>query len=470
MGYLPQYENDIIISYKHASNKLPDRWVDTFQKVLEAQLEYRIGKVKFWRDTEGGIQGGDEWLKQIYEALDTTAIFLAILTPQYIRSDVCVKELDYFLKRFSDPNAAIKPVIMPVHQLPPEDKLPPELTSIQDVKFFRQEPLLEFTPEGENEAEKKFFATLVQLAQILSEKLKMLRGELRKQMAGTVHLGVESSWLQEEREAIRADLLQRGYWVVPEHPYLWNSADLESTIASEIGTSDLCVHLIGPADPNEPETHAHARLQLERAVEIMKRKGRPAPVVWIKPGTGGDDVNSLIAYVKQELPNHGGDWCEGSLEDFKNLIISKLPKPATSPAGSTVPKPSDLALIVERNDVSAARKLQEILVNTLECDVQIIQLADFTPNEAVLPIKVPSRCNKCIIFWGTQTEDRVRDILAIDALAPYRGKQRLCVYIAPPEIEEKRGFLTPKARVIPGISTTDEAELRDFIKSAEVAS
>jgi len=178
-------------------------------------------------------------------------------------------------------------------------------------------------------------------------------------------------------------------------------------------------------------------------------------------------MKSLIAYAKEQLPSHGGEWSEESLEKFKTLIVSKLPKPTPSSVESAAPRPGDLALIVERSDALDAKTLQATLVNVLECDVQIIQIAESASNGAAPLITIPSRCDKCIVFWSTQTEDRVRDILA--ELAPYRDKQRLCVYVAAPDSDEKRNFMTPKARVILATSTTNEAELRDFLKITEVA-
>jgi hypothetical protein len=474
MGYLPQYKKDIFLSYKHVSNELSDKWVDTFEKTLKNHLMERVGQVDFWRDTS--IQAGDDWMQRILEGLDTTAIFLAVLVPVYLSekdSPVCIKELDHFLKRVRDPNETIKPVIIPVYKTlvspdDPEHKIPHELKNVHDIRFFQQDPLLEFIPEGDGEVARKFHATLAQLAQYLGEQLKSLRGELRKRMAERVYLGAVPAALREERETLRADLLQRGYWVVPEQSYFWNSMDLEPTMASELGASALCVHLIGAADPYEPEMPEHQKLELERAVEVMKQKGKPAPLVWIKPGTEGDAVKSLIAYVKEQLPNHGGEWCEGSLEDFKSLIVSKLPTPKLSSAESAAPKAGDLALIVERSDVSAARTLQATLVNALECDVQVIQIPESAASGTAPSITVPRRCGKCIVFWGTQTEDRLRDLLAMEAVAPYRNKSQTCVYIAEPDSDEKRNFMLAKVSVIRASSATHEAELLDFNKEVEM--
>jgi len=69
MGYLPQFKNDLFISYRHASNAARDKWVDRFREELVLRLEDLVGKIDIWRDQEE-ILAGDQWRQRISDALE----------------------------------------------------------------------------------------------------------------------------------------------------------------------------------------------------------------------------------------------------------------------------------------------------------------------------------------------------------------------------------------------------------------
>ena len=64
----------------------------------------------------------------------------------------------------------------------------------------------------------------------------------------------------------------------------------------------------------------------------------------------------------------------------------------------------------------------------------------------------------------------MREVLALDGLARYLGRERLCLYIAAPESEEKVSFVTSKARTIHVASDgNDQADLRAFLGAKKVS-
>ena len=98
MGYLPQFKNDLFISYRRSSNEGDDPWVDNFCNSVRSQLRDLVGNVQIWRDT-AELRGGDAWRPEIADAVDSTAVFLALISRTYFDSDECRKELDRFLGR-----------------------------------------------------------------------------------------------------------------------------------------------------------------------------------------------------------------------------------------------------------------------------------------------------------------------------------------------------------------------------------
>lgn len=467
MSYLSHFKNDIFISYRHASNASDDKWVDVFCEKLREHLVEYVGNVTMWRD-DPGIRAGDLWRPEIVAALDTAAIFLAIISRTYFDSDVCREELDHFLARVKDPNEAIRCAIVPIFKHPPkpDQELPQELAAFDHHEFFEWDPpgsprWREFIPGRDEKAAGDFSAALSRLAQDLTIQLEKLGGLMRKRMVATVYLARVGPELHTEREKLRADLLQRGYLVVPDRSYLWHASDFSAKIAGDLDAAQLCIHLVGRATSIESNTHERVRLQLELATEAMKHKGKPPPLVWIQPAKETDEAaQRVIDYVEQDLANDGVEYWQGSLEDFKTQIYDQLPKPTTSPS---IAKSTDIALIVEESDIATTGEINDALVNKLKYNPERIKFSGSNPKEPSSFVKKLNRCGQCIIFWAAQPEEWVSEILALDALTGYLGKEKLCVYIAAPASPEKTTFRTNKARIIQATSTLNETELSDFL-------
>jgi len=466
MGYVPQFKHDIFISYRHTSNASQDKWVDVFCKNLLESLTDLVGNITIWRD-DPALRAGDQWRPEIAAALDTAAIFLAIVSRTYFDSDVCRYELDRFLARIKEPNEVVRRRIVPIFKQPPksEQQLPPELAEIDHVLFFKSDPppshhFREFNPGGSEGIASDFSVTLSRLTQDLMIQLETLSGYARKRMV-TVFLARVGPELHTERENLRSDLLQRGYLVVPERLYFWHASDFGEKIAGDLDAAQLCIHLVGRTASIEPETHQWAKLQLELAAKAMRRKGKPPPLVWIQPAEETDGTAaSLINYVEQDLANEGVEYWQGSLEDFKTQVYDQLPRPLVS---SNVSKPREIALIVEESDIPATAEINDLLVDKMDSEFIRIKFSASSPKEPSHFVKALNRCAQCIIFWGAQSEEWVTDILALDALADYLGKERLCVYITAPVTPEKITFRTNKARTIQAPTMIKEAELREFL-------
>lgn len=97
MAYLRGFKYDIFISYNHVDNLGDDAWVSGFHKTLEVALAQRIGRmglVGLWRDKR--LQGDQLFDETIREAVTGSALFLAITSNGYLKSDYCRQELRWF--------------------------------------------------------------------------------------------------------------------------------------------------------------------------------------------------------------------------------------------------------------------------------------------------------------------------------------------------------------------------------------
>ena len=97
---LPSFTEDVYISYAEPDNQPPvegeQGWVDTLHERLKVRLEQLTGgPVKIWHARN---LSGDAMLGDILGAtLSQTALFVAIVTPLYVRSEWCLNVLRNFV-------------------------------------------------------------------------------------------------------------------------------------------------------------------------------------------------------------------------------------------------------------------------------------------------------------------------------------------------------------------------------------
>src|ERR1044072_8979169 len=93
------FAKHVFISYAHLDNQqlTPDQhgWVSRFHASLEAMLRVRLGhKAAICRD--GKLAGNDVFAEEIVAQFPETAILVSIVTPRYIESEWCTREVREF--------------------------------------------------------------------------------------------------------------------------------------------------------------------------------------------------------------------------------------------------------------------------------------------------------------------------------------------------------------------------------------
>src|SRR6202162_5384432 len=97
----PKFEKHLFISYAHADNRTtPDDtlgWVTRFHQYLASYLTTNIGEdARVWRDDR--LRGNDIFANEIVKQFPKTAVLISILSPRYIESEWCLKEVTEFCK------------------------------------------------------------------------------------------------------------------------------------------------------------------------------------------------------------------------------------------------------------------------------------------------------------------------------------------------------------------------------------
>jgi hypothetical protein len=463
MAYLPQFKNDVFISYRRTSNEGQDPWVDNFCASVRAQLRDLVGDVQLWRDT-AELRAGDAWRPEIAEAVDSAGIFLAVISRTYFDSDECRKELDRFLGQLKQPGQSAGRKLVPIYKHPPkpDQDLPRELAEIGHHEFFNlnPKPWRELDPKRDYD---DYHERLGRVVFDLMAALEELHGLQKKQARGKVFVANVGPELLQERERLRTDLRQRGFLVVPENDYLWNADDHRDRIARDLGDALLCVHLVQRQASVEPLTPARARLQLDLAHADMQARGRPAPLVWIQPAADTDpSCRSLIDHIENDLANQGVDYLQGSLEDLKTLMLDKLPQPATQ----APPKPREVAVLVEDGDLADLGPLKALLADKLGLEPRPLKFSRATPRDGERLARTLAACPQALIVWNRQSEDWVFDLMDLEALADRLGPQRLCIVATGEASAEKASFTTRQASVVNAVLGSAEPGLRRFFDQA----
>ena len=462
MGFLPQFKNDLFISYRRASNESQDRWVDTFCNNVRTELRDRVGDVAIWRDT-AELRAGEAWRPEIAEAVESTGIFMALISRTYFDSDECRKELDRFLGRLKAPEGAGGRKLMPIFKHPSrsQDEMPAELREIGHHEFFIQEAKSwrELDPKRDSD---DYWERMSRMVQDLTVALEDLQGEQKKQALGTVFIARVGPELLQERERLRGDLRQRGFLVVPENEYLWNADDHRQRITTDLAGALMCIHLVARNESIEPLTPARDRLQLQLAHAEMGLRGKPAPLVWIQPAAAtAASQQALIDYIEQTLADEGVDYLQGSLEELKTQMLEMLPKPAPK----APVKPREVALLVDERDLADLGPLKTLLADKLGVEPRPLKFSGSSPKDEERLQRTLAACQQVVIFWSRQSEDWVFDLLDLPALAGRLGDRQICIYASGEETDEKSSFTTKKARMVQAVVTQNEAGLREFLNA-----
>ena len=177
---------DIFISYAHIDNQSlsPEQegWISTFHKALQIRLsQIRGTNPKVWRDLK--LDGNDFFGDTILEGLSSSSLLVSILSPRYLKSESCMRELQTFCQVANGQTGGIRVgdnksrLFKVVKTHVPLDQFPPELAPLIGYEFFEfdanRRPL-EFSKIYGSELERKFHSKLNDLAYDIHQTLEIL--------------------------------------------------------------------------------------------------------------------------------------------------------------------------------------------------------------------------------------------------------------------------------------------------------
>ena len=139
-----EFDKHLFISYAHIDNQPltseEQGWISRFHKSLESVLSMRLGvPAKIWRDEK--LRGNDVFAEEIVGQFPHTALLVSVLTPRYVNSAWCTREVQEFCKSAQQTGGVVvenqarifKVIKTPVDT---EESLPEVMKNILGYEFF----------------------------------------------------------------------------------------------------------------------------------------------------------------------------------------------------------------------------------------------------------------------------------------------------------------------------------------------
>jgi len=480
-------KNHVFISYAHIDN-LPlsleqQGWISRFHQTFSVFLSQRMGcSAQIWRDQK--LQGNDVFSDEIVNQFRETALFISIISPRYVRSEWCKKEISEFCNFARDDGGLLidnKSRVFKVVKTPvdrengEEDVLPAVVRDSLGYEFYVQDDQgpIDLDPEFGENFKQDYLRKVCILANNASQLLQRFQAssspedpkpaeptipsaKARKTM---VFLASCSYDQRDQRELIEADLRSHGYHVLPEERLPGDDEDTHrQALAPLLEQAQLSIHLIGSnygAVPDGPSHRSVVEIQNGIAAERSRAAGLKR-LIWLPEGLSSDQPDQkrfLGALLNEPQPQFGADLLRGSVEEFRTILHTTLdamenPKPATlsedaEPRDTNEPPASGapmIYLICVRED----RKETMPLRKWFKSQGWVVSLPAFEGDAAALRETHEGLLRDCLgamVFYGAGDEAWHRSVgLDLRRAPVYRDGRALpppLTYLAAPGSDDK---------------------------------
>lgn len=366
MGYLPGYKWDLFVSYSHHDAKyLDDGWINQFKQKLVHEVESGIlGKLDVFFDQVE--QKAFNTIECILQEVRDSAILVIVLSPNWAKSEWCNRELEEFLKRFTDPTRIIVAEIEPPDG---EVSFPRALPDNLRVKFFETHGPKE-VPLVLEQNSTAFRLTLKSFAKDIRDRLIQLRSAAIDRLAPAgaaaegsalaagVVMAMSHPDVSEEHDAVAAYLRSQGVPVAAASSIrASNTEGFAAEFSRMLDAAQVYVHLLGPRKCQPGSLDASPT---DIQFRIASQSGKPMLLWlpdWLDPQRIGDG-----AYRDMLLQARNGS----AVPELAKAIIDKVKPPATPSARQSAGAGGMVVINADPEDFELAADLVRAC-NELDC-------------------------------------------------------------------------------------------------------
>ena len=506
-----RFEQHAFISYAHVDNlTTPDDergWITRFQQQLTAYLSTEIAdRARLWRDDR--LRGDQVFGDEIVAQFPKTALLIAVVSPRYLESDWCLREVREFCAAAERNGGLVvdrktRVVRVLLKPIAPEqlERLPAELRAgeslgypffeeVEGRRTLRLDPAL-----GNGEAYRR---NVMFLAEDLAETIRGLDAAVATPVAAplatpvsaaaaaptvaaadappglTVYLAECGADRREDRERLRAELKAHGVRVLPESRLPELQSEYVAEVDRLLAECRLSLHPIGSsygAVPDGPGLKSGAMLQNECAVRRARSDGLMR-LIWLPEDTQPEiEPQARFIAELQSSPElqTGADLVNGSLERFKMAMhaalkaLSQPPQPEAPAADG----PPTVYLLCDARDRKATLGLRkwlrdkgiEVSLPAFEGDAAEVREANR---------RSIATCTAVVVFYGVggeawkrTTDNELKKQLG---LLFGRAAPQVWTYLAEPRSGDKDDLIDmEEERLVDGLDGLDEARLRPLL-------
>ncbi|MGH8586043.1 MAG: TIR domain-containing protein [Gammaproteobacteria bacterium] len=481
MGLVSGYDNDVFISYGHIDNQPfgdpGGGWVDIFHEHLQNFVNVHLGRrTKVWRDKR--LTGLDAFSPEIEQQLLSSAVLVSVISPAYLRSEWCNRELVGFTKaargslRVGNLQRVVKVLRLPVER----SALPPLLDEVLGAQFYRVDPASErardllLDPAGD--ARQVFRARVDDVAHDLSRLLGAMAGATRAAPAAdTVFLAWTTGDLTEEREKLRRELEARNYRVVPTGAPPLDAAGVRESVLAALREAKIAIHLVGALYGFVPEGEERSIIELQSDEALYQASNSAAArIFWLAPNARPQDrrLSALVDRLQKQSPQGGRVdlLANQTIEDLKTLALDRLnPAPQAAP-GAVTGASALVYLMCDQLDRANVAPMQDFLFDqSLEVRLPLFDGDSEQIREE--HYETLKECHGVLIFWGKAKEGWLRTMLrdlnkvfGLGRTGPYKAAS---LYLADLSDPNKQSFRTREVSIIRPDREFDPDGLRPFV-------
>jgi hypothetical protein len=518
------FEKDIFISYAHIDEEeIGDDvkgWITDFHELLQKRVTQIWGKHPvIWRDDR--LQGNDDFEKEIEAQFPKLKVLVSIITPRYVDSKWCIREVNTFLSA-AEKNGGLlvenKVRIFKILKTPVElEEQPEKIRPYIGYQFYKKDnsgKMKEFLKAFGKESEYEFNNKVDDVAQDIVKLIKKLSTPASGKTSDNnnqsttltynkgistdadensklkIYLADTSYDLSVNRDSIKHELEDSGFTVFPNKILTTAVADkYVSEVEEFVKDCALSIHLIDADYGLVPGKTSKSVIDLQNEVVSKISSERSINrLIWISPesNTGDERQKEFTNRLRNEKLNTGSDLLEGTLEDFKFAIFDNIRKIKAkekedallkakqngSGAATIVTVPGKAAprrvyLICGPDDLDDTKAIEDFLFGSKH--EVITPLFDGSPEEIHKDhTDNLQQCDAVIIYYGKQNEGWLRpylgDLRGINGLG--RTKPPLLdqvIYLANPSTPTKVKYRSNEFTVVSGLDGFKPELLNNFI-------
>ena len=346
------FEYDIFISYGDATtrdNQNVTTWAQLFCHHLYVVLQ-RLFDEKPTMLIHDDLRTRQQLMNEDpVEIFKKTGVFVTIITPEDIKSEDYLKELDNIFKAVytssgdnQTHNRIFKIQTLPLLNVEEPDSLKAELRyNFYEINRYNKKPVT-YVLQDNQLPDDKFWSKLVDLAYDIYNSLHELKDQKKTNNLisnnNAIFLAETSFDQQENRDILKRELRHLGYKILPVVSIPSDSEPARIAIEESLRQSVLSIHMMGAFYGDFIKNAKYSLIDFQARVvkefiESKENRHKPCQIIWIPNDLKTTDQRQslYLKRMKRDETQERTEIVEAPLEVFKTIVNNKLHEIASIP-------------------------------------------------------------------------------------------------------------------------------------------